>query len=518
MGVNVRLDIVPEAIDADAWDQFYGLVRQWLAGYPTGLVTLRREAIGDGTRLVYSRAIEHDADDPDRRSLRVCGDSESMQMAESFVLYGDLARYRNRYRTEAPATRRPDILDLYLADGGTVQVYSEKTQGYPYHGAVLGVAVLAEGLFQGAALAGGDITAAQCEQAVQDIADRLGVGVSVPLQVDAERLYARLVGTAPTLASLDQFVHTFLGPMDEAIRTLSRQVPRDLALDWLALRMGQYDGKLTLGIVGLLRDWMDATGDLDGLIVAAAIRPGGPRFDPIVLAEGLVSAGVALEPEAIAGLDLLERPPSLPPSVASLFGNAMLDAMGLSARGGRARLGAAAVIERLQHHLPDHAEACRAAVREGTKGVRQSLGDLGRWAATAEPQAGEDVELGDGESFVRRRVGDALSGVQDVLLHEVAATLRRDWDFFRSELQKRLGDDRHRRWQALLRAASDQGLALTERGWAWIDAEDDLARLDLLLMLLARRGIILFWVNLCRGVFEHRDLCERLRHLIANPA
>jgi hypothetical protein len=204
--------------------------------------------------------------------------------------------------------------------------------------------------------------------------------------------------------------------------------------------------------------------------------------------------------------------------VASLFGNAMLDAMGLSARGGRARLGAAAVIERLQHHLPDHAEACRAAVREGTKGVRQSLGDLGRWAATAEPQAGEDVELGDGESFVRRRVGDALSGVQDVLLHEVAATLRRDWDFFRSELRKHLGDDRHRRWQALLRAASDQGLALTERGWAWIDAEDDLARLDLLLMLLARRGIILFWVNLCRGVFEHRDLCERLRHLIANPA
>ena len=516
MGVNVNLDIVPEAIDADAWDRFYGLARQWLAGYPTGLVTLRREAIGEGTRLVYSRAIEHDADDPGRRSLRVCGDRESMQMAESFVLYGDLARYRTRDETMAPATPQPDILDLYLADGGMVQVYSEKTQGYPYHGAVLGVAVLAEALFPGAALAGGDITAAQCDQAVQDIADRLGVGVSVPLKVDGERLCARLAGTDPTPASLEQFVNAFLGPMDEAIRTLSRQVPRDLALDWLALRMGQYDGKLTLGVVGLLRDWMDATGDLDGLIVAAAVRPGGPGFDPIILAEGLVSAGVALEPETIAGLDLLGRPASLPPSVASLLGNAMLDAMGLSARGGRARLGAAAVIERLQFHLPDHAEACRAAVQ--TSGLRQSLADLGQWAATAERRASEDVELGDGESFVRRRAGDALSGVQEVLLHEVAAILRRDWDFFRSELRQHLGDDRQRRGQALLRAASDQGLALTEEGWAWIDAEEDLERLDLLLMLLVERGIILFWVNLRRGVFEHRDLCERLRHLIANAA
>jgi hypothetical protein len=58
MGVKVNLDILPEGIDPDAWDHFYRLAGQWLAGNPDRLVSLRSERVGEASCLVYSRAIE----------------------------------------------------------------------------------------------------------------------------------------------------------------------------------------------------------------------------------------------------------------------------------------------------------------------------------------------------------------------------------------------------------------------------------------------------------------------------
>ena len=360
MGVNVGLDILPEGIDPEDWSRFYDQARRLLAGHRPRLASLHQQQIGDASRLVYSRVIEHDPEDPGRRSLQVCGDLESMETAESFVLYGALAHYRAPSGMPPAAGPPADILAVRLAGGPTARVYSEKTQGYPYHRAVLGVAVLAEARFPGHALASGDITAAQCAEAAQDIADRLGMRVSIPVLVDAERLFARLVGDAPGSAAIERCVAACVGPQEEAIRVAARRAPREAVLDWLAGRASSSNGQLTLGIIWLFRDWLNATGDLDGLIDAAALRVGGPRFEPGQLARGLVSAGVSLDAERIAGLDRLDRPAAAAPSVPSLLGNALLDAVGLTARQCRTRLGTAAVSARLQRFFPAQARTAES--------------------------------------------------------------------------------------------------------------------------------------------------------------
>lgn len=516
MGVNVCLDILPEGIDPEDWSCFYDQARRLLAEHRPRLASLRRQRIGDATRLVYSRVTEHDPEDPGRRSLRVCGDLESMETAESFVLYGDLAHYGAPSGMPPAAGAPADILAVHLAGGPTARVYSEKTQGYPYHRAVLGVAVLAEARFPGHALASGDITAAQCAEAAQDIADRLGMRVSIPVLVDAERLFTRLVGDAPGPASIERYVAAYVGPQEEAIRVAARRAPREAVLNWLAGCASSGDGQLTLGIIWLFRDWLDATGDLDGLIDAAALRFGGPRFEPGQLARGLVSSGVSLDAERIAGLDRLDRPAAAAPSVPSLLGNALLDAMGLTARQCRTRLGTAAVIAHLQRFFPEQAETCRRIIESDTAALKQRLAELGHWVERSGERAEQDVELGDGESFIHRRTGDPLSPLQDGVLRELARALRPNWDFMRAELRERMGEDVTERRKVLMRLAEHRQLALTESGWAWIDAEADLELLDLLMLLLAdeRRECLL--VNLRRGLFEHRDLCEHLRRMIVN--
>jgi hypothetical protein len=55
------------------------------------------------------------------------------------------------------------------------------------------------------------------------------------------------------------------------------RAPHESCLDWLAAHAGRFDGPLRLGLIRLVRDWLDATGDFDGLIDAVAVSPSGPR-------------------------------------------------------------------------------------------------------------------------------------------------------------------------------------------------------------------------------------------------
>ena len=63
----------------------------------------------------------------------------------------------------------------------------------------------------------------------------------------------------------------------------------------------------------------------------------------------------------------------------SLLGNALLDAMGLTARQCRTRLGTAAVIAHLQRFFPEQAETCRRIIESDTAALKQRLAELGHW-------------------------------------------------------------------------------------------------------------------------------------------
>lgn len=515
MGVHLRLEIQPEKIAPEDWGRLYRQAHRLWTAWPDALVTIREASLDGNRRWVLSRAIEHDADDPGRRALRVCGDLVSMQTAEVFELRADLTRYRHQRRDAAP----PDILDVYLAEGALIAVFAGKTQGHPYHQAVLAVAMLAETRFPDCALVSGDITKAQCEQAARTAEGLIGETLRLPILVDAERLYPRLVGRDPDAASPRAFARAFLGSREDAIRLFLRRAPRELVLDWLVEGLSEVANHgLTLGVISLFQAWMNAGGHLDDLIDAAVLRAAGPHLAPTLVAKGLVAAGASLAPERIDGLDHLDRPATQPPSIASMLGNALLDMSGFTARHCRRRIGAAALIERMQAHFPEQAEACREVIDSQTAILQEQLTDLGRWAADSGRRAEEDVELGDGESFVRRRPGDQLSAWQESCLRELAHTLREHWEELRAGASQRLADSISARRQAVLRIAQQRRLSLTEAGWAWIDAENDPELLDLLLLLLANNTHDAFLVNLRRGLFEHRELCLRLQALILDAS
>ena len=512
MGVYIHLSIEAERIDAAEWKTFYAEARDFLTAHPDGILGLRRESIEGTERVVLSRCIEHDQDDSSRRHLHVCGDLNSLMTGESFLLYEDIRHYQAG-RADRSSGEGADLLSRVLAGEHGRMVFSEKTQGQPYHFAILAVAILCEWRFPERALVNGDINAAQCAESIAMLAEHCGIRPSLPLLFDTERLCAAVVEPEPSVASIGRYLDTVIDTED-ALRVLHKRLAPDILVEWLAREAAAYEGNVTLGVTRTFRIWIDSTQDLDGLIQAACLRDAGPRWTPAQLASALVSTGLTREPEPIDGLDRLDRPDSVPSSVYSQFGNAFLDMAGLSARNCRYPLGADAVIACLRQHFPDDAETCAQIIERETAALTQDLRGLGQWAERTTQASLRDVETGDGESFVRYRPGDVLSTVQEAMLSQLGTAIASTWASWRAQLDDAMQSDLPKRHRRLIEMINDAGITLTERAWAWIDAEEDLAMLDLLLLLMAKDDNTLFLANLRRGFGEHRDLCLILQGYI----
>jgi len=93
MGVYLRLTIVPSRIAHAEWLEVYKDSLVLLHGYPGEMMGIKHEEINSAEREVYSRTIEHDADDPEQRHWHVVGDFESQATGESFIFYSDLDYY-----------------------------------------------------------------------------------------------------------------------------------------------------------------------------------------------------------------------------------------------------------------------------------------------------------------------------------------------------------------------------------------------------------------------------------------
>jgi hypothetical protein len=158
MGSHVRLTADPAQIEPEAWLRVYRESWHVLKAYPNeALNAAWRELNGENIPM-YVRDLTHTS------SLgsgwRVCGDARSKLTSETFV-------FPERYGSaQADMQPRSDLL-IEAAYKGYIDgpsLFSQKTQGHPYHELVLAVATLVENRFPGAALAHSELSIEDGEQ------------------------------------------------------------------------------------------------------------------------------------------------------------------------------------------------------------------------------------------------------------------------------------------------------------------------------------------------------------------
>jgi hypothetical protein len=509
MGIYVSLDIFPDRIDADAWRAYYEHTLRFLRAFPEGtVVDSRQETVGRFKRWVYTRDIERDANDPTQRRWRIVGTLEGLKTAEDFDLWADLEAYRRQNREDSTGANILDTATQGHAKGAR-RVFDAKTQGEPYHFALLAIATLAEWRFPGSALAGGTIDSGQAEQARALLRDLLGEVGPLPLLTDPARLYPTILASGRGVAAVDRFMDLYRGEQGEGLAALVEYADPDSLATWFERQLAHYQPG-QLGVHWLYSDWLNATRDVEGLARMACLHERGPRFAPHDFVEGLAATGVALMPEEGARLAILQKGRGDPGSVAYQFGTAFLDASGLQARRSTCFLGEAVVGECLARLFPDQRATLAEALRKRTAALREQAATVVDAFERLNQQAHDDPETGDAASLLDYTPGAPLSEMQSLILDAFAGGIDEGMAMLRTEIYAKLPPEIGPR-EVLLGLCDRGSIALSEDAWAWIDAETDPDLIALLALVASIQDRSESFTNLRRAIMTHRELCVGLK-------
>lgn len=334
MGVYVFLDIDPQAISETAWAAAYDETLKLLEGWKPRLLGWRVLKY-EGTQIgVYARSIRQEALDPKKTAWCVVGDSESGKTAECHFLYRDIARYLRHMDPSAKKQSADDSTgDIVVAASsphrdstdGPVSVFRDKTQGCPYHFAILAAAMLIEEQFPKHAMVWGDIDTAQAEMVQRMAEPILGRKLPLPVRVDAPRLMERLQGHYDHETLPVAFQRVFGGEHIDGLETMLRMFEGEAGAQAWLCELSKNKTANTVGVIQLLIAWLNSGRDIAELCRRACIAPTGPKFSPEDFVDSLALTWVSIPQSVRTALNAFQKPKGQSHTINSLFSMFLLD-------------------------------------------------------------------------------------------------------------------------------------------------------------------------------------------------
>lgn len=204
MGTYVRLSVEPALISSDAWHHLYDETLQLLKSWPDPPLGIQERVIAGQKLVVYTRDFE------DEDGWRIVGDTRSRRRAEAFSFP------RSPRWLGSTSSKRDEVDILTSVVRGTFGsgVFSEKTQGEPYHDLLVAVGLLAETRLPGLAVVHGDISYTDGEKARDALAVLFGESFELPVVMDEARIRAHVPADTPRL---EAFLATYRPRRSDAI-------------------------------------------------------------------------------------------------------------------------------------------------------------------------------------------------------------------------------------------------------------------------------------------------------------
>ncbi|VFN00956.1 MAG: hypothetical protein BECKG1743D_GA0114223_102377, partial [Candidatus Kentron sp. G] len=243
MGLFVHLYINPKGISPGEWESVYQESLTLLRAFPAPLMRIAREEIGTTSRFAYISDLVWDADTQEEH-WRVAGDSLSGRHAEDFRLFRHMEK---QFTTSfGPPDIKGDVLwaptdCISYVDGNGIDLFGEKTQGYPYHLAILAVAILFETRFPEQCYLFGDIEPVQAGHMCRWVSKTLNTLLVTPICLDGQRLYRRISALYDDPRhAIERFQTLFRGSDAEGFESLLQYAERQAVLDVFMKELGRY--------------------------------------------------------------------------------------------------------------------------------------------------------------------------------------------------------------------------------------------------------------------------------------
>lgn len=197
MGLFIYEHIQPD-IKQEEWEKIYNETLFLFEKYPVPLLRSDFEEIGGFKRRVFTTQIIANKGEDDEHWY-VFGDAYSLERGGYFRLFKNIKHYQG----ENPESYKKHILYLegdkdYVDVLNGETVFYNKTQGYPYHLAIMAAGILIENRMpDGKAFLYGDFEIGQAKKVIEWMNTVLEKPVKLPLCCDAEALYKSLSKVYP---------------------------------------------------------------------------------------------------------------------------------------------------------------------------------------------------------------------------------------------------------------------------------------------------------------------------------
>ena len=472
MGTYIYLYIMPCKISHVRWTEVYEEALSLIKAYPAELMGIRYKIFPWGERIYYSREVEHDKDNPSERKWEVDGDMKSKRTCETFCMYWDLNKYSEG--TVKEKRSRNDILYNILRDKENyTSVFSDKTQGEPYHYAILAVASLIESRFPYFACATGDIDEEEAKEALSMANSILKEKIDIPLCTDAGRLLKRLQKFSKGKELLENFDYFFKGDYGEIATAFCKELDIDTLSEWFLKRIEGCSPDEE-GVKEILACWVRERGDIEDLSEIVCFNPKGPGFAPLKFLSAICSALTVID-------DNLQ--------------------------------------ESLLRIFPEFKKEIKLIIEKNLKEdkniEKESKPELYKRKNFRWKNICYGYDLDEGNIFKTTAFFGSLEDFYKEVLLAFALQVKE----LKEDTMKLFPGNgskftsRHL-WKKIVKYSEKRVIVVTEDAWQWIDKEEDI---NMLWVLLSLAMIDDYEVTLCgmrRSVFENRAMCREIVRLM----
>ena len=289
MDVFLGLRILSSQITNDEWLSFYNEARQFVTKCRPQLGSVRiskvRSLISTYKRLTSSEKVEIQQENA-LPLLRFDGTLDDLRFGDPFCISPSLSSFRK-------LSSRENEDFHFLLTNSCPSIFYGKTQGYPYHYAVLALGILAENHFPGRALVHGDFSPDQVQRACAMLHEIFARHFSEPFLGNPHALVAYFSNHYDEQTACEKTFASFRCDDANKTRILASVIDRNVLEHWQAKKIARLDHKSREMIEAAL-SWLNATADPASLIRILSCDKKGPMLSKKDCASVLASTGIAL--------------------------------------------------------------------------------------------------------------------------------------------------------------------------------------------------------------------------------
>jgi hypothetical protein len=535
MGLHIYSTVNFDGIQAEEWERVYQESLIVIKNFPAPLMRLDRRTIDGDKRYVYTKGVVID-EGLVTEYWDICGDLTSYQRAENFSLFKDMSHYTKKISEKfigqdvlfADPEHGKSELDYIDCLGS--KIFDEKTQGYPYHLAILAIAILIESRFPKQTFTYGEFDREQVNHVIQWLNTFLANPVSLPICLDGERLLNRIAHLYEDVNYVyARFSTLYRDSLDSCLSLFSVRFG-DQIIPIVAESLKGYHSPTQLGAKKIILAFLESTQNIDSVAHLVSLT----QLKCIDLLEWLSKSYITIPlDERAVLLEALDEKKNLP-TVDDLFQSMFSNLHG--------RLeyidyycSVEELVDAFSSYFSDDKSDFLKIVSENDHKCREQLAEI-----TLKFKQKEQAKTDHSEFEVKNNV---LSGVEP-LVHESSTHFENSLEvaYLLEEIQsqkkgykdieailqsfeqpfavfyKRLEDELQfsqtkepREFLKKINLYSAQaGFALKESAWEAIDAETDVNYLKVILALsMINNNEMNFW-HLRIYILEHKELWKQV--------